>query len=506
VTGIAARARPRSAVAPRRMVMASVLLAAAIVLSRQALANAGQPTQAVAWGSTSFAVYAASLLCLVGGGQGKAFGLSRWRLGSWTLFWYGAAFGLASLTWVQPQTGTAATISPSSVLRALWLVAVGMTLWTLGYFVGPGRSTRRFGNKMVAALSLRLAPEVRSPLAPWILYAIGTAARIVSTLTTGLFGYVGDVQSAVTTASGYQQLVGMLSFCTTMAVAAAALQVYRERMPGARATLAILFVAEIAFGAAAGGKQNFIVTILAVAIPFTVARRRIHKGLLAFAILVLLLVVVPFNQAYRSAARSASGTLSANQALEEAPGILGQILSTTNVGEVFSSSTNFLLTRIREIDSPAIIVQRTPTQIGFLSPVQLLEAPVAAIVPRAIWPSKPILDSGYQFGQTYYDVPTSVYTSYAITPAGDLYRHGGWIPVIVGMFLLGCLVRLLDDVVDIRANPHSIFLVLLLFPGLVKQEDDWVGMLAGIPAMLLVWLFATYMTFRKRERILADRT
>jgi threonine/homoserine/homoserine lactone efflux protein len=165
-----------------------------------------------------------------------------------------------------------------------------------------------------------------------------------------------------------------------------------------------------------------------------------------------------------------------------------------------------MLTRIREIDSPAIIVQRTPTQIGFLSPAQLLEAPVAAIVPRAIWPGKPILDSGYQFGQTYYDVPTSVYTSYAITPAGDLYRHGGWIPVIVGMFLLGCVVRLLDDVLDVRANPHSIFLVLLLFPGLVKQENDWVGMLAGIPAMLLVWLFASYMTFRKRERILVGRT
>ena len=31
---------------------------------------------------------------------------------------------------------------------------------------------------MMAALSLRFAPEVRSPLAPWILYAIGIAARI----------------------------------------------------------------------------------------------------------------------------------------------------------------------------------------------------------------------------------------------------------------------------------------------------------------------------------------
>ena len=177
MTGITSRARPRSAVAPRWVIAAAILLTAAIGLSAQALAAAGQPTHAVVWGSLGFAAYAASLLCLVGGGQGKALGLGRWWFGSWTLLWYCTAFGLATLTWVQPQTGTPAEISLSSVLRALWLVAVGMTLWGLGYFVGPGRSARRFGNKVMAALSLRFAPEVRSPLAPWILYAIGTAAQ-----------------------------------------------------------------------------------------------------------------------------------------------------------------------------------------------------------------------------------------------------------------------------------------------------------------------------------------
>jgi hypothetical protein len=354
--------------------------------------------------------------------------------------------------------------------------------------------------QMMAALSLRFAPEVRSPLAPWILYAIGTVARIASAITTGLFGYVGNVQSDVTTASGYQQLLSILGLCASLGVAAAALQVYRERVPGARVTLAVLFVAEIAFGAASGDKQDFIITILAVAIPFTVARRRVHTGLLAFAVLAFLLIIVPFNQAYRSAARSASGTLSAGQALAAAPEILGQTITAGNVTGVFSSSATLMLTRIREIDNPAIIMQRTPGQIGFLSPVQLVEAPIVNLVPRALWPGKPILDSGYEFGQTYYDLPASLYTSSAITPVGDLYRHGGWIPVIVGMFLLGCGTRLFDDIMDVCANPHSVFLFLLLFPILVKQEDDWVGTLASIPGTLLVWLVATYLTFRRKER------
>ena len=53
---------------------------------------------------------------------------------------------------------------------------------------------------------------------------------------------------------------------------------------------------------------------------------------------------------------------------------------------------------------------------------------------------------GYQFGQIYFGVPATNYTSFAVTPLGDLYRHGGWIPVLVGMFLLGCGVRFLDEV------------------------------------------------------------
>jgi hypothetical protein len=504
VTDITARARSRSVVAPRWVSAAAILLTAAIGLSAQALAAAGQPTHAVVWGSLSFTAYAASLLCLVGGSQGKALGLGRWWFGSWTLLWYCTAFGLATLTWVQPQMGSAAQISLSSVLRGLWLVAVGMTLYVLGYLAAPGRPARRFGNKVMAALSLRFAPEVRSPLAPWILYAIGTAARIATAATTGRLGYVGNVQAAFT-ASGYQQLLSDLGFCAPLAVAAAALQVYRERVRGARVTLTVLILAEIVFGAAAGGKQSFIVTIMAVAIPFTASRGRVRRHWLAFTALavtglVFLLIVVPFNHSYRSNVRTQSGTLSISQALSVAPGILSQTIGTDNVGGVLSSSATFMLDRIRLVDSAAIIMQRTPAEIGFVTPVQLVTAPIATLVPRAAWPGKPLLDPGYAFSQTYYELPAKVYTSSAITPVGDLYRHDGWIPVIVGMFLLGCGVRVLDDVMDVSGSPHCIFLFLLLFPNLVLQEEDWEGTLAGIPGMLLIWLLATYLTFRKRER------
>ena len=71
------------------------------------------------------------------------------------------------------------------------------------------------------------------------------------------------------------------------------------------------------------------------------------------------------------------------------------------------------------------------------------------------------------------------------------------------MLVLGCSVRLINDVLDMRSNPHAVFLVLLLFPSLVNGEQDWVTLLASIPATMLVWLLATVFTFQRRG--LGDR-
>lgn len=60
---------------------------------------------------------------------------------------------------------------------------------------------------------------------------------------------------------------------------------------------------------------------------------------------------------------------------------------------------------------------------------------------------------------------------YYYTP-GDLYRHGGWIVVIVGMAVLGWLMRLLDDSLDVRSSPHAILGALLVLPALVMAEQD----------------------------------
>lgn len=500
MTAASSHGSPQVVAPTRYTILGFGALAIVAVLVDQALTSLDQPTHAVILGGLALGCYAVGLLFLVGAFRGSDLGLVRWQFGPWVMLWYGVSFGFATVTFFQLQANTAAQITASSVLWALWLVAAGLTAWLLGYLCGPGRAASRAAARVLASMRRRYGTTVRSIAAPWALYAIGIAARLASTATTGRFGYVGDVSTAVSSATGYGQILGALTLCAPLAVAAAAIQVFRERRPRARTTLAVLFLTELAFGAAAGGKQSFIIAVLAVFIPFSAARRRLPRAALVALIIVFLFVVIPFNQAYRSAVRGGSTSLSPREALAAAPGILSDTLANHSLLTVIPSSLNLLLERVQEIDAPAIIVERTPGQIPFSNPVALMEAPVLGVIPRVIWHSKPIMDTGYQFSQQYYGLPPTLYTSSAVTPIGDLYRHGGWVPVIGGMFLLGCALNLLDEALNVRDNPQAIFLVLLLFPGLVKGEADWVTLLAGIPTTLLLWWLAIRLTFRTRLR------
>ncbi len=487
--------------ATRWILISSILVATAIALYGGELATSLVPTHSVVWGSLALAAYIAGLLCMLGARKGALLGLARWNIGSWMLLWYGLTFGLATVTWSRPQPAPANQIAVNSVLRALGLVAVGITCWAIGYCVGPSLPVRRLAIQGLTALSRKRTMAVRSKLTPWVVYAIGVIAVISDSLTTGRFGISGNAASAYSTATGYQQILNELGYFCPLAVCAAALQVYRERVPSAWITLIVLFVVEVALTAVQGGKVGFVIAVLALTIPMSAARYRLPKTVVIGAILTFLVVIIPFNQKYRETAQSGTTSLSKSQAIDEAPTILRQAITSQGVFGTIDSSGIYLLQRIQEIEGPAIILQRTPGQIAFNSPIQLIETPLAYMVPRALWPGKPILQSGYEFSQQYYGIPSTTVTASAISPIGDLYRYGGWIPVVVCMFIFGCGVRLLDEVLDIYTNPHAILLIILFFPGIVMGESDWASLVAGIPATIFIWALAVCLIFRPRSPV-----
>jgi hypothetical protein len=450
------------------------------------------PSARLVIGSLALACWCAALLAWTAPG-----GLAAWKLGPWFLAWAAVTSGLATATLNGQQQGVTAQITAQGVAGGLLITTVAVTAWAVGYAAGPRRFAVTRARRLMERLASRRSDQVRAPATPWLIYAAGTAARLVTAVLTGHLGYIGDPATAVSSASAWQDALGLASQACPMAIAVSATRAWRQHARGARLTTAVLFAAEVTYGAVSGNKQVFVVAALALAIPRAAARLRTPWLTLTAAAAVFMLLVIPYTASYRQSDRGPQVTFTVAQAVSGAPAIAGQAaagISPATLGQ----SLAYLAQRVREIDGPAIVAQRTPAQIPYGSPVQLLTAPVASLVPRFLWPGKPLDEAGYQFNETYYGTPSDVYSAASVTPWADLYAHGGWVPLAAGMFFLGCLIRVLDDVLDVR-DPRAALLVLVLFPVLVKAEADWTETLAAIPGLILVWLVVTAMTFRRAD-------
>jgi hypothetical protein len=484
---------------PRFLIAGLILVAAAAALAAAAWSATFADDQ-IRWGSVALALFCTGLLLLLNSAPAShaGLGLASWRLGPWSLLWSALAFGLATISWLGPQTGPPAEILPGSILRALWMIAAAMVMLTAGYGAGPWRLAAGQARRVTDALSRRYTEEVRGPVVSWALFGLGLVAQLASAATTGHFGYVGNVGSAAgDSVTGYSQVISIVGECLPLSVLTAAIRAHRTRTFGARVTLGILFTASVAAGAIAGGKTSFVVAVIAAIIPYTRSRRRLPVGLISAAVAFFLLIVIPFNLAYRESARG-SVTLSTSQAIASAPAIAARVVASDLSLSSLGQSADLLAVRLRSIDSPAIIMQRTPSEIPYVNPAQLLVAPLVDVIPRALWPGKPVLATGLQMSEEYFELPAQIYTASAVTPEGDLYRHGGWFWLVAGMFVVGCGLRIFDESTDLRRSVHGAFLLLLLFPTIVMAGNDLATLLAGIPGMILLSLAVVAVSFKRR--------
>jgi len=425
-------------------------------------------------------------------------GLARWRLGPWYLGWATLAYGISSLTWIAPHNGAVAPITPASVVRALVVFGIAMAAWTLGYVVGPLALFIKFAERTVAAIYGRTVAELKpSLLLPWALYLAGDSARALLAALDGRIGYLGDASSTVSSANWYTQTLTSVSSLCTFATAVAAWRTFVDRRKGGLATLLPLLVLEVATGAVTGMKENFIVTGLSVLVPYGVARNKVPVRAMALMVLTFLLLVIPFNVAFRDTVRHGKTTLSVPDAVSAVPATFDEVASASLRADTASTSYEMLVVRVRMIDNLALIVQRSPIQIPYKSALDYAKAPFVGLVPRFAWPGKPVMVPGYEFSMQYYGRPSSVYTSFAVTNVGDLYMHGGLPTVLVGAVLLGFAYRLFDQIFRPERDVRALFFVLAFLPVLMKSERDVGGIIVSVPTSLFTAMIGVRLACSK---------
>ncbi|MGK5110419.1 hypothetical protein [Geodermatophilus sp. CPCC 205506] len=404
--------------------------------------------------------------------------LVRLQLGPWVCVSFAVVYGLASLIWLVPASipgdEQRAAVDPAYLVPALLVVAAGLSCFCLGYRAAP-RALRRTAAAADAALSGAPGREVgaRSVLALWGIAVLAQAGSI----RTGSFGYLADPQAALAATSSVPAVLALFGNLGLLASLLAGWRHAVSRTPSSLVLLLFVLLSQLALGLFSGMKEQVIIQVFAAAFGYGL-RRRVRLAPILVAGAVFVVFVVPFVTQYRVAVLAGSGRLAPSDVVAVVG--LEDLLSASEETSVAASAEQ-LADRLARVGDVAVVLQKTPAVVPYRSPVDLASSPFLGMVPRSLWPGKPVLDAGYVMSTEYYGLPADVYTSSAMTPYGDLWRHGGIWVLVLGMAGLGMLVRSVDDRPgDPATDPRLLFLPMLLFTPLVKQEIDYLNLMASL--------------------------
>jgi multisubunit Na+/H+ antiporter MnhE subunit len=260
----------------------------------------------------------------------------------------------------------------------------------------------------------------------------------------------------------------------------------------------VLLAAELAIGLFGGTKLQVLLPLVAVAVVSGVRARRASRKTVVIIILAAIFVF-PFIRQYRDFLRpTPTQRASTQEAIVEFPKVLVQTVKSFANGEAFSAAPSDIAARLRQGDNIAVIIEKTPSLIPYRPWTQELSGPIVGLVPRAIWPSKPVLSTGIDFSREYYQVPQEVLSAQAVTWPGDLYRHGGLLPVVVGMLCLGVIGRLVDETVYPTMDLRRTVMFLGLFFVMIQTENDVVSLLVGFVQAVVATAIVTKLAFVER--------
>lgn len=255
-----------------------------------------------------------------------------------------------------------------------------------------------------------------------------------------------------------------------------------------------LLASEISLGLFLGNKQAVLLALLAVLFAHHyVLRSRIYLiALIGGGI--FLLILVPLIQTYRATYFDVLGFRPTPNLVDIA--VVGRSWLDTTLdrppGASILDTVKYVANRVSQLDSLTMVVSVVPSILDYQRGATLMNA-VVGLVPRFLWPEKPVLNLG-MFATEVIFGSRSV-TNTPLTDIGEFYLNFGTFGVPIGMFLLGAFFRSVY-VYTHRCNESSVFRALLylaVLPQLLFAQTGVGGTLVALtrlfPLMLGVMWF-----------------
>ncbi|MDR7523654.1 MAG: hypothetical protein QN168_14470 [Armatimonadota bacterium] len=304
-------------------------------------------------------------------------------------------------------------ISEVAITAALLLVLVGLAGFYVGYYLMRG------GERAQLYASTRGVWSIAMTV---LLGAAGTSAYVVQLRIT----LVSELQQVVELVSSLMILAACLGYVAAMDAG--------RRRPFALLALVMLIGARFVLGLGTGSPAQFYQILIPLLMLAAVRRRRIPVELAVVGLLIFLPVQAAkfqFREAWWVGDRTAPASpWSAGAAY------IGLAIDATSSMDL-DIAIDGLSSRLGYLTTLADVLELTPSQIPYWGGQTLL--PLATkLVPRFLWPSKPVEVTGQTFGHRYgFLQPWDTATSYNMPHIIELYVNWGVIGVVIGMVILG---------------------------------------------------------------------
>lgn len=140
----------------------------------------------------------------------------------------------------------------------------------------------------------------------------------------------------------------------------------------------------------------------------------------------------------------------------------------------------------------ALAYRYTPSVRGYMLGEHWPEIFIS-LIPHYLWPNKPTYNEGEQFSVIYAGRTRASGAGLAVAPTlpGNLYVNFGWPGVLVGMFVLGLLLRVIANARAVLAPTVGVAVYLASMLALVLVEQG----VENIGANVLLQLLSTALAF-----------
>jgi hypothetical protein len=373
-------------------------------------------------------------------------------------------------------------LKPEFILGSIFTILVGLFGLKISEIINTNLNLK--SNKLYKVNDLKKY-ELRNPYLFYILAIILICIQIFLVLT-GQIGY-GTFQENTTSDFSFLFQIVFILASFFLSVLAIFRYIYSNKSSLLNLILFGFFTFQILYGFLSGMKENVILPIFIVLIPYLLSGRKLSRKYI-FIGFVSLLLIYPLTNNYRDVLNNFPN-IEKKQALGIAVVKTMELSITDNVSEGSDSFSN----RLSLFSYLVYSIEKEPEWNYYKHLDRYKYLPVAWILPRFVMPDKPKSETGAILNKIIYGRETN---SLTVTTYGWAYLEGGLIYVFLLFLLFGFFISYLEKKLKFD-NYFDLLLYIGVLITLLKVEGDIYFRITGILQQILIY-FIFYKTLIKR--------